>query len=102
MICAPTARQLEIFRLCCQMPHRQVAELLGIRRNSVGLTASTAATRLIRARMTPENAADQAMAPAHYPEIARRFSESNDRDKVNEAVRNLRETGGGNSAPRRP
>ena len=69
-----TARQLEIFRLCCQgMPHWRIAEQLGIRRNTVGQTASTAATRLIRSPMTLENAADQALALVHYPKIARRF-----------------------------
>lgn len=75
MIRKPTARQLEIFRLCCLSGKTQaeIAAELGIGRNSVGLLAFTAATRLIRAPMTPENAADQAIALTHYPEIARRF-----------------------------
>jgi len=76
MIRPPTDRQLEILRLRCQLglSLSQIAAQLGIRRNSVGMLAAVAATRLIRSEPTPENAGDRDLALEHYPEIAARFA----------------------------
>jgi len=72
---APTTRQIKIFRLRCQgLSNAEIGRQFGIRRNSVDYAARTAATRLIRARPTLENAADQALAVEHFPEIAKRFA----------------------------
>jgi len=71
----PTPRQIEIFRLRCQgLSSAEIGRQLGIRRNSADYAARIAATRLIRARPTLENAADQALAVEHFPEIAKRFA----------------------------
>jgi hypothetical protein len=75
VIRAPTTRQIEIFRLRCQgLSNAEIGRRLGIRRNSADYAARIAATRLIRARPTLENAADQALAVEHFPEIAKRFA----------------------------
>ncbi len=71
----PTPRQIEIFRLRCQgLSNAEIGRRFGIRRNTADYAARTAATRLIRARPTLENAADQALAVEHFPKIAKRFS----------------------------
>jgi hypothetical protein len=70
----PTARQIEIFRLRCQgLSYAEIGRQLRIRRNVAGSAARSAATRLIRARPTLENAPDRALALEHFPEIAVRF-----------------------------
>jgi len=70
----PTARQIEIFRLRCQgLSYAEIGRQLRIRRNVAESAAKSAATRLIRARPTLENAADRALALEHFPEIAVRF-----------------------------
>lgn len=69
---APTARQLAAFRLRCQgLRMHQVAAILGVSQATAGLLATAAAGRLIVAKPTPENAADQALAFRHFPKIAR-------------------------------
>jgi len=69
---APTARQLEAFRLRCQgLPFQQVAAIMGIKKNTAGLLAAAAAGHLIVAKPTPELAVDQALAFQHFPKIAR-------------------------------